>query len=391
MLRIIRRQVMSVDYGRGMPFDTGDVSSGLKRFGEAGSEELYLDEILALTPLKRTRIYSLRDKGQLGVIRTAPGPTCPRPVFQLFDVAAICEELGYPPPTIEQLQVYRERTRLSAKKENLNTLVKKRAEAKEDFVGLSENPLAKAIVDQERASTFRNDTRSEESSNFAEFIHKRHEEEGPSLIDHWSGDKTKVLLGSEVVSFEKKIWSQERELDRLDSVVSLYEERAAEWEGVKERYREERDLARFEETATRERVVNLEADLRITEASLTRALEDIARETARTKRLTSDLEEQSAAVVRSDIELRVTEGNLAEILMVRDSLREERDIAYEEIRNSQNEVMEVREELAAIRPEMEMLRANTSRGFRRREKRRSKKEKMKRAHESSVIAESSDL
>ena len=79
----------------GMAPEVPDTSTGSPRRGPAGQDELYLDEILALTPLKRTRLYTLRDKGSFGPVREAPGPTCPRPVFRLDGVAAVCESLGY--------------------------------------------------------------------------------------------------------------------------------------------------------------------------------------------------------------------------------------------------------------------------------------------------------
>ena len=93
----------------GMAPEVPDTSTDSPRRGPAGQDELYLDEILALTPLKRTRLYTLRDKGSFGPVREAPGPTCPRPVFRLDGVAAVCESLGYEAPTADDLRTYRER------------------------------------------------------------------------------------------------------------------------------------------------------------------------------------------------------------------------------------------------------------------------------------------
>ncbi len=302
-----RTTVTGMDQSPVEPVPAAQTNLPLRR-GPAGEDELYLDEILALTQIKRTRLYTFRDKGRFGSVREAPGPTCPRPVFRLEGVAAVCEELGYPVPTVADV-------------------------------------LALRSVDG-----------------------------SPSAGEHTPVNRPPSLSTVNDDTQREGNYRLDPEPHRKAIETALYEERVRQLEGGHEALVAERDRARTEETAGREQVIRLEADLRITDAARERALEDLVARDARIRRLESDLEERTAEAHRLNAEHQGVQGKLRQAVTERDAARGERSDLREERDGLRDDMVAVREENAALRPEIELLRANTTRGFRRRQRRQAKRE-----------------
>ncbi|MDG2907901.1 MAG: hypothetical protein P6D49_06340 [Acidimicrobiales bacterium] len=296
-----------------------DRSEDVVRRGPADEDELYLDEILALTPIKRTRLYTFRDRGRFGPVREAPGPTCPRPVFLLEGVAGVCEELGYPPPTVDEILAFRA---------SGGTAVAGTSQE-------SDTPPVQRPPDTEGGQR----ADSNGSRQFREFPHRGGEEPGHQPL-----------------------------------VAALHAERVRQLEGEHEALRAERDRARAEEAAGRERAISLEADLRITDAARERALEDLVARESRIRRLESDLEERTSEAHRLNAEHRGVQGELRQAVAERDAARGERSDLRGDRDALREDLSDAREENAALRPEVELLRANTTRGFRRRQRRQAKRQ-----------------
>ena len=312
---------------------TSTSRAGAVRRGPAGEDELYLDEIMALTPIKRTRLYTFRDRGRFGPVREAPGPTCPRPVFLLEGVASVCEELGYPAPTVDEILALRASGGAAVGGEGARGTDSGRAVA-----GTSQEtdtPPVQRPPDSEGGQ--RPDSNG--SRQFRELSHRGGEEPGHQPFG-----------------------------------AGLHAERVRQLEGEHKALRAERDRARAEEAAGRERAIRLEADLRITDAARERALEDLVAREARIRRLESDLEERTAEAHRLNAEHRGVQGELRQAVTERDAARGERNDLRGERDALREDVGDAREENAALRPEVELLRANTTRGFRRRQKRQAKRQ-----------------
>ena len=246
----------------GMAPEVSDTSTDLPRRGPAGQDELYLDEILALTPLKRTRLYTLRDKGSFGPVREAPGPTCPRPVFRLDGVAAVCESLGYEAPTADDLRTYRERVpepaAEAAPQQSLPPPLPVRPPA----------AVPKEAVHQERVRALE-DERDEARRcltalevAFAEVEATRDQVVG----DLHGRAEADAVREAELERLAAALDAQRDDAGRLVAEAARHEERVRLLEADHEQFRDERDRARAEEIAGRERAIGLEADLRIAEA-----------------------------------------------------------------------------------------------------------------------------
>jgi hypothetical protein len=326
---------------------TSTSPAGAVRRGPAGEDELYLDEILALTPIKRTRLYTFRDQGRFGPVREAPGPTCPRPVFLLEGVSGVCEELGYPIPSIVDILAFRSAGVATASGDDI-------AEAAwRDSSGKA--PL-ETKVDPAGARVSR-----------PEFV-PRAPPRRTDLEFERVGD---VLRAHEP---DRGLGARVEDPNRQAIEAALHEERARQLEEEHEALRAERDRARAEEAAGRERVITLEADLRITDAARERALEDLVARDARIRRLESDLEERTAEAHRLNAEHRGVQGELRQTVAERDAVRGERNDLRGERDALREDVGDAREANAALRPEVELLRANTTRGFRRRQRRQAKRD-----------------
>ena len=334
--RRARTTVTDMDQPPVSPVPAAEANPPARR-GPAGDDELYLDEILALTPIKRTRLYTFRDKGRFGPVRDAPGPTCARPVFQLEGVAAVCEELGFPVPTLADVLAFR-------------------SPGGDPTIG--EQPEGPA--DRTPSPSRRSDDPVQEGDSRREPALRV--VEGPSGADR--GHSADVI----------RLRGPEPEPHRQAIQTALHEERVRQLESEHEALSAERDRARTEESAGREQVIRLEADLRITDAARERALEDLVARDARIRRLESDLEERTAEAHRLNAEHRGVQGELREAVAERDAVRGERSDLRNERDALRDDMVAVREENAALRPEIELLRANTTRGFRRRKRRQAKRE-----------------
>lgn len=347
----------------GMAPEVPDTSTGSPRRGPAGQDELYLDEILALTPLKRTRLYTLRDKGSFGPVREAPGPTCPRPVFRLDGVAAVCESLGYEAPTTDDLRTYRERAPEPAAEAAPQPSLPPPLPARPPAAVPEEAAHQERVraLEDERDEARRRLTALEVA--FAEVEATRDRAVG----DLQGRAEADAVREAELERLAAAIDAQRDDAGRLTAEAARHEERVRLLEADHEQLRDERDRARAEEITGRERAIGLEADLRIAEAGRERALEDVTVREARIRRLESDLEERTAEAHRQEAELRGTTTELHQATTSRDEARAERD-------DLRRDLGEAREENAALRPEVELLRANTTRGFRRRQRRQARQE-----------------
>jgi hypothetical protein len=317
------------------------------RRGPAGEDELYLDEILSLTPIKRTRLYTFRDQGRFGPVREAPGPTCPRPVFLLEGVAGVCEELGYPIPSVADILAFRSAGVARASGDDI---------VETAWQDSSEKASPETNVHPARARV----SGLESVPGTAQ----RHTE----LELEQRGDMPRARDPGRGLS------APSEDPNRQAIEAALHEERARQLEEEHEALRAERDRARAEEAAGRERVITLEADLRITDAARERALEDLVARDSRIRRLDSDLEERTAEAHRLNAEHRGVQGDLRQAVAERDAARGERNDLRGDRDALREDVSDAREENAALRPEVELLRANTTRGFRRRQRRQAKRD-----------------
>ena len=322
------------------------------RRGPAGEDELYLDEILALTPIKRTRLYTFRDKGRFGPVRDAPGPTCPRPVFLLERVAAVCEELGYPVPTVADVLAHR-----SADEAASRTVPTIQTEG-----GLAAPAIRAPSADQPPGT-----------GQPAAGVRRDPVPQTTAVEQPWvPGRPTEYRR--ELPEDNGRLRQLDNDLRQMAIDSALHEERADRLGGEQAALRAERDRARSEETAGREKAISLEADLRITNASRERALEDLVARESRIRRLESDLEERSAEAHRLHTEHRGVQGELRQVRTERDMARDERNDVRTERDALGVDVAREREEKVALRHEVELLRANTTRGFRRRRRRQTKRD-----------------
>ncbi len=367
-LRTVRPNTRQSHYGPGMEPPAPVTPPAAVRRGTAGEDELYLDEILALTPIKRTRLYTFRDKGRFGPVREAPGPTCPRPVFLLERVAAVCEELGYPVPTVADVLAHR-----SADEAVSRTVSTIRNEA-----GFEEPAIRAPSADQppgtgQPAAGVRRDPVPQAAAVEQPWVPARPTEH------RW-----------ELPEDDGRLRQLENDLRQMAIDSALHEERADRLGGEQEALRAERDRARSEETAGRERTISLEADLRITNASRERALEDLVARDSRIRRLESDLEERSAEAHRLNAEHRGVQGELRQVRADRDTARDERNDIRTERDALGDDVVREREEKTALRHEVELLRVNTTRGFRRRRRRQSKRDAKAQPVDGTIDDESSD-
>ena len=321
--------------------------AGPVRRGPAGEDELYLDEILSLTPIKRTRLYTFRDQGRFGPVREAPGPTCPRPVFLLEGVAGVCEELGYPIPTVADILAFRSTGVPTASGDDI---------VKTAWRDSSSDASPETNVDPVRARV-----------------------SGLESVPGTAQHRTELELEQRgdvlrVRDPDRGLAARVEDPNRQAIEAALHEERSRQLEEEHEALRAERDRARAEEAAGRERVITLEADLRITDAARERALEDLVARDSRIRRLDSDLEERTAEAHRLNAEYRGVQGDLRQAVAERDAARGERNDLRGDRDALREDVSNAREENAALRPEVELLRANTTRGFRRRQRRQAKRD-----------------
>ena len=321
--------------------------AGPVRRGPAGEDELYLDEILSLTPIKRTRLYTFRDQGRFGPVREAPGPTCPRPVFLLEGVAGVCEELGYPIPTVADILAFRSTGVPTASGDDI---------VKTAWRDSSSDASPETNVDPVRARV-----------------------SGLESVPGTAQHRTELELEQRgdvlrVRDPDRGLAARVEDPNRQAIEAALHEERARQLGEEHEALRAERDRARAEEAAGRERVITLEADLRITDAARERALEDLVARDSRIRRLDSDLEERTAEAHRLNAEYRGVQGDLRQAVAERDAVRGERNDLRGDRDALWEDVRDAREENAALRPEVELLRANTTRGFRRRQRRQAKRD-----------------
>ena len=321
--------------------------AGPVRRGPAGEDELYLDEILSLTPIKRTRLYTFRDQGRFGPVREAPGPTCPRPVFLLAGVAGVCEELGYPIPTVADILAFRSTGVPTASGDDI---------VKTAWRDSSSDASPETNVDPVRARV-----------------------SGLESVPGTAQHRTELELEQRgdvlrVRDPDRGLAARVEDPNRQAIEAALHEERSRQLEEEHEALRAERDRARAEEAAGRERVITLEADLRITDAARERALEDLVARDSRIRRLDSDLEERTAEAHRLNAEYRGVQGDLRQAVAERDAVRGERNDLRGDRDALREDVSNAREENAALRPEVELLRANTTRGFRRRQRRQAKRD-----------------
>ncbi len=321
--------------------------AGPVRRGPAGEDELYLDEILSLTPIKRTRLYTFRDQGRFGPVREAPGPTCPRPVFLLEGVAGVCEELGYPIPTVADILAFRSTGVPTASGDDI---------VKTAWRDSSSDASPETNVDPVRARV-----------------------SGLESVPGTAQHRTELELEQRgdvlrVRDPDRGLAARVEDPNRQAIEAALHEERSRQLEEEHEALRAERDRARAEEAAGRERVITLEADLRITDAARERALEDLVARDSRIRRLDSDLEERTAEAHRLNAEYRGVQGDLRQAVAERDAVRGERNDLRGDRDALREDVSNAREENAALRPEVELLRANTTRGFRRRQRRQAKRD-----------------
>ena len=321
--------------------------AGPVRRGPAGEDELYLDEILSLTPIKRTRLYTFRDQGRFGPVREAPGPTCPRPVFLLEGVAGVCEELGYPIPTVADILAFRSTGVPTASGDDI---------VKTAWRDSSSDASPETNVDPVRARV-----------------------SGLESVPGTAQHRTELELEQRgdvlrVRDPDRGLAARVEDPNRQAIEAALHEERSRQLEEEHEALRAERDRARAEEAAGRERVITLEADLRITDAARERALEDLVARDSRIRRLDSDLEERTAEAHRLNAEHRGVQGDLRQAVAERDAARGERNDLRGDRDALREDVSDAREENAALRPEVELLRANTTRGFRRRQRRQAKRD-----------------
>ena len=321
--------------------------AGPVRRGPAGEDELYLDEILSLTPIKRTRLYTFRDQGRFGPVREAPGPTCPRPVFLLEGVAGGCEELGYPIPTVADILAFRSTGVPTASGDDI---------VKTAWRDSSSDASPETNVDPVRARV-----------------------SGLESVPGTAQHRTELELEQRgdvlrVRDPDRGLAARVEDPSRQALEAALHEERSRQLEEEHEALRAERDRARAEEAAGRERVITLEADLRITDAARERALEDLVARDSRIRRLDSDLEERTAEAHRLNAEHRGVQGDLRQAVAERDAARGERNDLRGDRDALREDVSNAREENAALRPEVELLRANTTRGFRRRQRRQAKRD-----------------
>jgi len=317
------------------------------RRGPAGEDELYLDEILSLTPIKRTRLYTFRDQGRFGPVREAPGPTCPRPVFLLEGVAGVCEELGYPIPSVADILAFRSAGVARASGDDI---------VETAWQDSSEKASPETNVHPARARVSGLESVPGTAQRHTE-LELEQRGDMPRARDPGRGPG-----------------APSEDPNRQAIEAALHEERARQLEGEHEALRAERDRARAEEAAGRERVITLEADLRITDAARERALEDLVARDSRIRRLDSDLEERTAEAHRLNAEHRGVQGDLRQAVAERDAARGERNDLRGDRDALREDVSDAREENAALRPEVELLRANTTRGFRRRQRRQAKRD-----------------
>ena len=326
---------------------TSTSTAGAVRRGPAGEDELYLDEILSLTPIKRTRLYTFRDQGRFGPVREAPGPTCPRPVFLLEGVAGVCEALGYPIPSVADILAFRSAGVARASGDDT---------VETAWQDSSEKASPETNVDPARARV-----------SGLESVPGTAERRTELELDQ-RGDVPRAR------DPERGFNAPAEDPNRQAIEAALHEERARQLEEEHEALRTERDRARAEEAAGRERVITLEADLRITDAARERALEDLVARDSRIRRLDSDLEERTAESHRLNAEHRGVQGDLRQAVAERDAARGERNDLRGDRDALREDVSDAREENAALRPEVELLRANTTRGFRRRQRRQAKRD-----------------
>lgn len=317
------------------------------RRGPAGEDELYLDEILSLTPIKRTRLYTFRDQGRFGPVREAPGPTCPRPVFLLEGVAGVCEELGYPIPSVADILAFRSAGVARASGDDI---------VETAWQDSSEKASPETNVHPARARVSGLESVPGTAQRHTE-LELEQRGDMPRARDPGRGPG-----------------APSEDPNRQAIEAALHEERARQLEEEHEALRAERDRARAEEAAGRERVITLEADLRITDAARERALEDLVARDSRIRRLDSDLEERTAEAHRLNAEHRGVQGDLRQAVAERDAARGERNDLRGDRDALREDVSDAREENAALRPEVELLRANTTRGFRRRQRRQAKRD-----------------